>query len=217
MEQQQKLLKKGYKFRLYPTAEQRDLLERTFGCCRYVYNRALAEAREEYQKYLTLKESSSLVPLKKPDVSGYGFSAKLPQYKADPESSWLTEVSSVALVQSMLHLGTAFRRFFKEKKGYPHFKKKQNKQSFTLIAGYGFGFCDGVFTIPKCKTPLKVGFSRELPSAPSQCTISRTPSGKYYVSFLCEYSPEKTSFWPRQSVRPVPLTAPRHPRTRLRS
>ena len=186
-------LKKGYRFQIYPTAEQRDLLERTFGCCRYVYNRALAEAKDEYQKYLALREASPLAALQKPDVSGYGFSARLPQYKADPKSSWLTEVSSVALVQSMLHLGEAFQRFFKEKKGYPQFKKKQNKQSFTLMAANSFTLRDGVFTMAKCKTPIKVGFSRELPSAPSQCTISRTPSGKYYVSFLCEYSPEKTS------------------------
>ena len=187
------VVKKGYKFPIYPTAEQKVLLEKTFGCCRYVYNRALAESIAEYEAYKQAKEANPYGEHIKPRVSGFDFANKLPSYKADPASTWLTEVSSNALVQSMLHLGEAFARFFKEKKGYPTFKKKQGRQSFTLTKD-GFRFKGDKLFIAKSKdVPLKVVYSRPLPSSPSSCTISRTPAGKYFISFICDYSPPPTT------------------------
>lgn len=188
----QKPLKKGFKFPIYPSVEQKQLLECTFGCCRYVYNRGLAEAKAEYQTYLELTNTSLLNPPSKPDVSGYGFVNRLTRYKEDPASYWLNEVSAVALQQTMLHLGHAFTTFFKNKKGYPKFKKKQKDQSFSLMKT-GFSIKDGQFKVAKCKDSVKVIFSRQLPSEPSSCTISRTSTGKYYVSFICEYLPKPTS------------------------
>ena len=182
-------LKKGFKFPIYPTEDQKQLLERTFGCCRYVYNRALAEAEYEYNHYLAVSKANPNTPLTKPDVSGYGFIHKLGIFKADPMSSWLNEVSSVALQQTMLHLGSAFKTFFRERKGYPSFKKKHLKQSFSLMKT-AFTLRDGVFKIAKLDTPLKVIFSRDLPSEPSSVTISKTPTGRYYASFTCEYQPK---------------------------
>lgn len=191
MKKDTKSFQKGYKFPIYPTEEQKVLLEKTFGCCRYVYNKALAEAKEEYEVYKEVLEKR-LVPAIKPNVSGYGFTLRLPSYKLNPDSLWLSEVSSVALQQSLLNLGNAFTRFFKEKKGYPKFKKKNNRQSFTLTKTV-FRLNDGKLHIAKSKDPIKVKFSRELPSEPSSITISKTPSGKYYVSFVCTHTPEKTS------------------------
>ena len=112
--------------------------------------------------------------------------------RKDPETPWLSDVSSVALQQTMLHLGGAFTRFFKEKRGYPKFKKKRGKQTFGLMKS-AFTLDQSSFFIAKCKTPIKVVFSRQLPSEPSSLTITRTATGKYYVSFICEYQPTKTS------------------------
>lgn len=117
---------------------------------------------------------------------------KLYCYKSDISSIWLNEVSNVALQQAMLHLGLAYTNFFRVHKGYPTFKKKQNKQSFTLTK-FGFRFKNNQLYIAKSKEPLKIAYSRPLPSDPSQVTISRTTTGKYYASFLCEYIAEKTN------------------------
>lgn len=187
-----KPLKKGFKFRIYPTAEQKSLIERTFGCCRYVFNRALAESKAEYEQYTHLLDKGVVNKKARPDVSGYAFVNKLPSYRLDPETPWLAEVSNVALQQAMLHLGGAYTRFFRTKKGYPRFKRKHDRQSFNLMKN-GFTLRDDILRIAKCKDPIKVVYSRPLPSEPSSLTISRTPAGDYYVSFICEYTPTPTS------------------------
>lgn len=192
MSETPKLLKKGFKFPIYPTTEQQDLINQTFGCCRYVWNKALGAAVHEYKQYLEMSKVTHQSRLIKPNVSGYGFANRLPAMRANPETPWLSNISSVALQQTMLHLGGAFTRFFKEKRGYPKFKKKHGKQSFSLMKT-AFTLNQSGFFIAKCKTPIKVVFSRQLPSEPSSLTISRTATGKYYVSFICEYQPAKTS------------------------
>lgn len=121
----EKPFQKGYKFPIYPNEDQVVLLERTFGCCRYVYNKTLQIATEEYEVYRTEVNSCNVDKLLRPRVSGYDFVTKLPLYKVDPETAWLSEVSSIALQQALLNLGKSFQHFLKEKKGYPRFKKKR--------------------------------------------------------------------------------------------
>ncbi len=106
-----KLLKKGFKFPIYPTTVQQDLINQTFGCCRYVWNKALGAAVHEYKQYLEMSKVTHQSRLIKPDVSGYGFVNRLPAMRANPETPWLSNISSVALKQTMLHLGGAFTRF----------------------------------------------------------------------------------------------------------
>ena len=183
---------KGYCFPIYPTPEQKQLFERTFGCVRFVYNRLLHDAVEAYQAYLAAKEILDSQEPIKPKVSGYDFIYSITQLKRDPTLPWLHEVSSVALQQTALHLGEAFTRFFKTKKGYPRYKKKSGHQSFQLMRS-AFRFKDGQLHIAKSNDPLKVVYSRELPSDPTSLTISRTPEGQYYVSFTCAYTPKATS------------------------
>ena len=183
--------RKGYKYRIYPTAEQITLLNQTFGCCRYVYNRALAEAKAEYEYYLAHKDISATA-LVKPSLAGFSLANKLPSYKSDPQSLWLRDANSVALQQSLLNLGKAFSTFFKSRKSYPSFKSKQGHQSFTLMQN-SFRLKDKEVFIAKSKDALNVNWSRDLPSSPSSAVISRTPTGKYYISFICEYTPEQTS------------------------
>ena len=192
MKQNTKPFYKGYKFEIYPNKDQIELLEKTFGCCRFVWNKALAEAKQEQKFYLAHKDIGSINPVLKPNVTGFGFVNRLIGYKNNPEHQWLNEANSVALQQAMLHLGTAYSEFLKKRKGYPKFKKKHNHQSFSLMSN-SFRFKDNQFYIAKSKEPLNVNFSRKLPSIPSSCVISKTPTGKYYVSFTCQYFPEKTN------------------------
>lgn len=188
---------KGFKYPIYPTAEQKVLLEKTFGCCRYVWNKALAEAKQEYEEYLILKTNNSDGDLKAPLITGYSLTAKLPGYKLDKDSLWLSEVNAVSLQQTMLHLGSAYSNTFKTRTGYPKFKKKNNKQSFSLTKN-AFRLKEGKLFIAKSKEELIVGYGRNgkdriLPSEPTSCTIVKTSAGMYYISFVCEYIPVKTN------------------------
>ena len=179
---------KGFKYRFYPTIEQIELLNNTFGCCRFVWNKLLGKSIKAYEAY---KVDNSLP---KPKVSGYDFVKQLPILKQ--EYQFLNNVSAVALQQSVINLGRSYSNFFNKKgmkkHGYPKFKSKHGKQSFTSTDN-AFNFRDNKLTIAKSDTPLKIKWSQELPSKPSSCTISKTPSGKYFISFICEYIPTKTS------------------------
>ena len=190
MEAVPRVFRKGYKFPFYPTEDQKVLLAKTFGSCRYVYNRGLAEAKAEYEQYLVLKGTDTIHPVLAPRNTGYDFVNKLPGYKSDPNSLWLSEINSVALQQSMLHLGSSYSEFFKKRKGYPKFKSKYDNQSFTLMSN-SFRFKGKDLYIAKSKEPLQIAYSRPLPNPPSSAVISKSKTGKYYISFICEYITEK--------------------------
>jgi putative transposase len=192
MQQQHKPFIKGYKYRIYPTEAQKELLAKTFGCCRYVYYKLLEAIKAEYEAYKESLKTPSATTLKKPSVNAFESTKRLTLLKSKGDAPWLNEVSAVALQQSVIHLGKAFENFFRAKKGYPKFKKKYGPQSFTLTRD-AFRFKEGKLYIAKSNEPLEVLYSRELPSEPSSLTISKTPSGEYYISFTCEYTPVKTS------------------------
>jgi putative transposase len=184
-----KSFQKGFKYRLYPTTEQIELLNHTFGCVRFVWNTMLDKSIKEYDAY---KSDNSLT---KPTVSGYDFINQIPDLKNNSNYQFLNNVSSVALQQSVLNLGKSYSNFFNKlgkKSGYPKFKSKHGKQSFTLV-GNAIRVKDNEIKIAKSDIPLNIRWSRTLPSTPKSCTISKTPSGKYYISFVCEYTPTKTS------------------------
>lgn len=183
--------KKGYRYRFYPTDEQRILLEKTFGCCRFVYNKGLAESIQEYEEYKQAKVNG-LETFTKPIITGFNLANKLPSYKANPEYKFLKEISAVALQQVMFSLGNAYSNFFKLRKGYPKFKSKSNHQAFTL-SSQAFSFENEKCYIQKSKDPLDIHFHRQLPSNPTSCVISKTLTGKYFISFICEYVPVTTT------------------------
>ena len=172
---------RGYKYPIYPTPEQEDLLNRTAGCCRHLYNLALEEAKLEYQQYLAQKELGVLHPTP-PSTTGYDFCNKLVRFKSDPEKSWLSEVSNVALQQTLLHLGAAYSRFFKQRKGYPRFKSRHTTQSFTLMSN-AFRLKGKQLYIAKSKEPVSIDWTRSLPSPPSSVTLIKEPTGQWYASF----------------------------------
>lgn len=182
---------KGFKYPIYPTAEQESFLNRTTGCCRYIWNLVLEETIQEYKHYITQKELGVLNP-PKPLMSGYDFINKLPRYKTDPDKAWLNEVSSTALQQTMLHLRSAYSRFFKTSKGRPRFKSRRDRQSFSLTKEL-FKIKEDKFYIAKCNTPISIHWTRKLPSIPSSITISKSTTGQWSVSFVCEYTPIPTT------------------------
>ena len=158
-----------YKYRLYPNAEQRKALACTFGCARYVYNWGLAIRKEEHMTYA--ESSKLLTALKK-------------------ETEWLNDVSSVAVQQSLRDLHTAFVNFFNKRAEFPSFKKKSHRQTARFVQT-SFQLKSGKLSLSRVSGPVKVAWSRELPSVPSSVTIERDPSGRYFASFVVVFKPIK--------------------------
>ena len=170
---------RGFKFRFYPTSEQRLELAQTFGCARYVYNWALAlRTNSYYQDKISLSYTDT--------------SNALTKLKKDPEKPWLKAVSSVPLQQGLRHLNTAFQNFFQGQAKYPKFKKKSNRQS-AHYAPNAFKWEDGQLTLAKMSQPLKIRWSRYFTGRPKSVTISKDPSNRYFVSFLVEEELEQWS------------------------
>jgi putative transposase len=119
----------------------------------------------------------------------YGdLSALLSVLKAQAETAWLAEVSSVVLQQSLRHLDRAFVNFFAGRARYPHFKsKKRDTQAATYTAN-AFTWKDGHLTLAKIDTPLDIVWSRQLPKgvAPSSVTVSKDCTDRYFISILVE-------------------------------
>lgn len=166
--------KRAYKYRFYPTNEQKRILARTFGCCRYVYNWALRKKTDAYYN-----EGQRL--------SYNDLSAALTQLKKQDETRWLADVSSVPLQQSLRHLERAFLNFFEGKARYPKFKKKRNQQSATY-ADTAFTWQESTLTLAKMTDPLDIRWSLPLPNdaRPTTVTVSKDAADRYFVSILVE-------------------------------
>jgi putative transposase len=167
-------IKRAYRFRFRPTPEQEQILARTFGCARYVYNWALqlrSDAWRNEQKHIGCAETDK----------------RLTKLKQDPEHVWLNEVSSVPLQQSLRHLQTAFNNFFAKRALYPSFKSKWGKQSAAYTAS-AFRWDGKALTLAKMVEPLDIVWSRTLPKAARITTVSvsKDAAGRYFVSLLCD-------------------------------
>lgn len=165
---------RAYKYRIYPTADQKILFAKTFGCCRFVYNWALNLKIEAYKSdketlsnvYLTNRMKSEL---------------KL-------ENEWLSEVNSQSLQSSLRNLDTAYKNFFRDKKtGFPSFKSRKSRQSFHCPQHCSVDFVGRTISIPKAKNIPSV-LHRPFKGTVKTVTISMTPSGKYFASVLADTS-----------------------------
>ena len=160
---------KAYKYRLYPNKEQQEYFDKCFGCTRFIYNKMLADKIEYY------KETGEM--LKNTPA----------QYKKEFE--WLKEVDSLALANAQQNLEKAYKNFFRDKSvGFPKFKtKKTNRFSYTTNNQKGTIYIDnGYVKIPKLKTMIKIKEHRKFVGNIKSCTISKTPSNKYYISMLVD-------------------------------
>lgn len=165
------VVEKAYKFRIYPNKQQEELINKTFGCCRFVYNKYLAKRIELYENnketYSYKQCSSDLTNLKK-------------------ELIWLKEVDSTSLQSSLKDLETAYKKFFKEKSGFPKFKSKKTNR-FSYKTKYTNGNIE--YLRKHIKLP-KIGMvkirDKQIPQGRIlNATISKEPSGKYFVSLCC--------------------------------
>ena len=166
---------KAYKYRIYPNNGQKVQIEKTFGCCRFVYNQTLAYRKERYEKE---KKTIS-----KTDCNNYC------NRELKKEYEWLKEVDKFALTNAIYNMDSAYQKFFKEHAGHPKFKSKHdNHKSYTTNFTNGniaVDFEKGKVKLPKLKE-VRVKLHRRFSGQIKSVTVSQVPSGKYYVSVLVE-------------------------------
>lgn len=176
---------KAYKFRIYPTEEQKIFFGKSFGCVRKVYNLMLDDRMKAYEE--TKNDSSKKMSFPTPA-----------KYKQD--FPFLKEVDSLALANAQLNLDKAYKNFFRDKSaGFPRFKSKKNPvQSYTTNNQNGtIALIDNKFVkLPKLKSLVKITLHRPPKGLIKSATISRHSSGKYYISLLCK---EKISELPKSN------------------
>ena len=173
---------KAYKLRIYLTDLQRELIEKTFGCTRYIYNNFLAERKNKYEESKT-------------KVHVYEQLKKLTDLKREKE--WLREIDSCALQASVYNLDSAFQGFF-HGKGYPKFRAKGVHESFrtnNTLSTYKnkkyetirIDFNKRIITLPKLKEVKFRGYrtTKEMVGKIKSATISKD-ANKYFVSVLVE-------------------------------
>ncbi|WP_201574834.1 IS200/IS605 family element RNA-guided endonuclease TnpB [Psychrobacter sp. H8-1] len=160
-----KQILKAYKVRLYPNEEQQIFFAKSFGCTRFIWNRMLSDKIEHYKKTKTeLKNTPA-------------------QYKKEFE--WLKEVDSLALANVQQNLRAAYSKFFKGL-GFPKFKKKGQRDSYTTNNQKGtVAITDSTVKLPKIGH-INAKFPSKVSGLIKSATVSKTPSGKYYVSLLVE-------------------------------
>ena len=164
---------KQYKYRLHPTKEQEEFFEKSFGCVRFVYNWALNERIKAYQK--DGKRISWVESCK-----------RLTELKKQEGTKWLNDVSNQSLQSAIRNMDSAFTRFFREKKGFPKFKtKKNNYSSFQYVQFVSVDFKTNKIKLPKIGK-VKFGKSRTFDGKIGTCTISKTPTNKYYISIIVD-------------------------------
>lgn len=169
-------MNKGVKFRAYPNKDQQNLINQTFGCCRLIYNKGLAmrnDAFENGQKVGYTQTSSMLTDLKKQD-----------------EYSFLRDVDSIALQQSLRDLDRGFKNFFEKRTKHPRFKSKHNnRQSYRTINQK-----DNIRIVGKYIKLPKIGYVKIKQSMDvghiNNVTIEKTPTDKYYVVLNVDFEPE---------------------------
>jgi putative transposase len=160
-------MNKGIKFRIYPNKEQQTIIQKTFGCSRFIYNKGLSLRKNEYKngKSVGYKETNAM----------------LSALKKSADHIWLKEVDSVALQQSLRDLDRAYKNFFAKRASFPKFKAKHDhdKSYRTQCINGNIGIVGNCIKLPK------LGYVRTKISMPvngkiNNATIEQVPSGKYF-------------------------------------
>ncbi len=169
-------MQKGVKFRIYPNKQQKMLINRTLGCCRLVYNKGLSLRNEMYKAGTPANYTKT--------------SKALTDWKRQDNLTFLKEVDSIALQQSLRDLDHAFQNFFQKHSGYPVWKSKHNhRQSYrTLNQNNGIRIVGNYLRLPKLGF-VRVKQSMEIGKI-HHVTITRTPTNKYFAILNIEFTPE---------------------------
>ena len=177
---------KAFKYRIYPNEDQKVFLSKSFGCTRYIYNWALSIRKEEWEKNKDLpKEERSKI------VSVFDIDKKMTLLKQEEDTKWLSEVGSQSLQCATHNLDLAFKHFFRRVKegknpGYPRYKSKYNGvQSVQFPQRVVVSFDKFEVYIPKCKWVSAI-LHRPFEGTIKTCTVSMTPTKKYFISILVD-------------------------------
>ena len=175
---------RAYKYRLYPGRHQQELIEKTFGCCRLVYNHALERRKKAWQRRQESISTTELIN-------------ELPDMKK--RMPFLGEVDSMALQQAVRHMDQSYQNWWKAirrgdaKHGGPKFKSRKNPvQSYKTVQAKNIIADEKHVKLPKLGM-VRCRISRMPEGNPVSAVISRTPTGKYFISVLCE-EPDKVPF-----------------------
>lgn len=173
-----KAIERTYRFEIRPTQVQKVLLDKHFGCVRFVYNYFLNQRKQQYQIN------------QKTDDNYYTQSKTLTELKKQVNTKWLKEVNSQSLQFTLRHLDTACLNFLRGKSEFPRFKSKKRKSSF-IIPQHAKLINDRIY-IPKFKSGLKCVMHRSVAGKTGKMTFSKTPTGKYFVSIFAvqNYQPK---------------------------
>jgi putative transposase len=170
-------VKVRYRFRFYPTVEQKRILTRVFGACRYVYNWALRARTDAYYKEgvsLTYNDTSAM----------------LTRLKNPPDHAWLNEISSVPTQQALRHLQAAFVNFFEKRAAYPKFTKKTGDQSAEYTrSAFKWDAKNKNLSLSGIGR-LKVRWSRDFASVPTTVTVSKDTADRYFVTLCLDETPK---------------------------
>lgn len=170
----------SYKFKLLPNKEQQKKLNVMFGCSRFTWNYFLDLNNKIY---LEAKEKE----LKKKHLNYYDCANQLTELKT--KNKWLKEANSQSLQQTLKDLDTAYNRFFQKKGGFPNFKSKKNKQSFRIPQSFKLEENRTIF--PKFRKGIKTIVHREIEGRIKYATVSKTKTGKYFVSITTDFEVKK--------------------------
>lgn len=162
---------KSYKYRIYPNKKQQEMLNKHFGCARFVYNWALETKQKIYKE-----ENKS--------ISYFDLNNKL-KSELKKENGWLSEVNSQSLQQAVKNCDTAFKNFFRTKKGFPKFKNKKSKQSFQCPQRCIVNFSGQLISIPKIRD-IRAVFHRKFNGKIKTVTISKNNLNQFFASILVE-------------------------------
>ena len=171
-----KTINKAYKFRLYPSDTDIEFLNQCFGCTRFLYNYFLNFRSESYKKHQ--------LKIKYKDTS-----ERLTKMKKMDSFSWLKDVPSIPLQQSLRHLEDAFQRFYNKQTKYPQFKKRNGKQSATFLVSGNTKIDGSNIVISQYSKKFVIPFLKHRDfnaDNVSRFIVSKTPSGEYYVSVLTQ-------------------------------
>lgn len=168
---------RAIKYELNPTKSQIQKLNQIFGNCRFVYNWALDKKIKTYQE-------------EKKKLSCFDLIKELTRLKKNEEFEWLNLAGAQQLQQSISNLDNAFSNFFRAKKGFPKFKSKHNKQSFRIPQAVKVDFETYNFFVPKIGW-VKYYKDKRINGDIKFATVSKTPTGRYFVSITFETQEQK--------------------------
>ena len=165
------MIRKAYKYRIYPNAGQKEYFSRVFGCVRFFYNKSLSDMLEIYKE---TGKNENITPAR---------------YKKD--YPFLKDVDSLALCNAQLARNAAFKLFYKKQNGFPKYKSKRNDQSYTSNnqGSVKFSSNDRYISIPKCPR-IRIKKHRNFIGEIKSITVSKTTDEKYYISLLVEENSE---------------------------